>query len=143
LTEIFIQRTGKTPEQLQREISDIIQKYAKEGVVMHKQSEDWERIRMLEKREKPRAYAHCFKGLDKDLRAYREGVRVFDWDSSMDVLVSPPHYRTWGGPGFIDLGGQVHKEPMDREKFEAHWKATGRFSKIVWVNDWEAFKKIP
>ena len=42
----------------------------------------------------------------------------------------------------MDIGGQVHKEPMTRETFEAHWAKTGRFSKIVWVDDWEEFKKI-
>ena len=45
------------------------------------------------------------------------------------IEVSPPHYRTWGGPGYMDISGTMHKEDMD--------------SKLVWVDDWEKFRKLP
>jgi hypothetical protein len=132
----FIQTVGKSIEAIEKEKQSWIAKgYREVGA-------DAFRIQMQTIPRKPIGYCHEYKRLDKVLRQYREGVKVEDADSGMMIEISPPHYRTWGGPGFLDIGGQVHKEPMTRETFQKHWEATGRFSKLVWVDDWEEFRKI-
>jgi hypothetical protein len=52
--------------------------------------------------------------------------------------------RELGAPGFLGIDGRVHTEKMDYASFEKHWGqyVPARFSKLVWVNDWEEFKKM-
>jgi len=136
LDNALISVVGKSMEQIAKERKDLEAKgYRFVG-------QDSFNVIMQSIPRKPIGFMHEFHGEDKALRQYREGLRIENMDTGEVTQVIPPHYRTWGSPGFIDLAGQIHKEKLTREEFQKHWEQTGRFSKLVWVDDWEKFKEI-
>ncbi len=142
LYELMIQRTGLSPEELQSQISKAIERARKEkGIEMYVQSEDWQRVRLVEKRLKPKGYLCEYTGSDKALARWRNGETVVNEADGSVVVSEEPHLRTWGGPAYIDLGGQIHEEKMDRASFEQHWAAKNQFSSLEWL-PWEKFKEL-
>jgi len=130
LRELFIEKVGRSQE----EISKDIKKAEAQG--LYQNSEDWQRIRMLERREKPKAYIFRYKGLLKELNDYINGVSV---DTGQGIkTVSEGHPRTWI-IGRNDSFGNLDIE-QNYDKILKYHNDSGRFSEIV-ETSWDFVKK--
>jgi hypothetical protein len=141
LLKVTILRTGKTGAEVSKEIADTIARVKEQGITLKRtEVEDWEKLLLIEDRGKPRGYLCEYQGSAKVLNRWISGEQVESGVGSFEQ-VSEPHYRTFGPPGFIDIAGVTHIEPMDRAKFEEHYRKTGMFSSLTWL-EWPEFSKL-
>ena len=90
----LISVVGKNMEQINKERKDL------EAKGYHYLGQDSFNVIMQTVPRKPIGYLHEYKGTDKTLRQYREGVKMEDAATGTITEVSPQHYRTWGSPGY-------------------------------------------
>lgn len=133
LREAFVTKVGRTAEQILAEVKKL------EAQNMFRQSEDWEKIRLLEKRTLPEAFIARVKGEKelKELNTYimgeqRETNGVFQ-------TISEAHARTWC-QGHTDLLGNTEIE-LDMAAIRKNFEESGKFSKITECS-WAEMKQM-
>ncbi len=134
LEEKMVYKVGKTAEQLSKELREL------EAKGFYRQSEDFEKFRLLEKRDRPAA-AICEVKREqiKELSTYVNGEQLYGVDGTFQN-VSPAHPRTWTvGNGNPLTGLEVE---LDFNKVKKNFEDSGKFSRITPCT-WDEMKKMP